>query len=83
LRPGGRVAFVDEDDQARERDDVHIRDGVPLARRTLADGRSFDIVKIFWNADELAARLRDLDWNVPVQRISPGLLVGVGVDTRV
>jgi demethylmenaquinone methyltransferase/2-methoxy-6-polyprenyl-1,4-benzoquinol methylase len=83
LRPGGRVAFVDEDDQARERDDVHISDGVPLARRTLADGRSFDIVKIFWNADELAARLRDLDWNVQVKRISPGLLVGIGVDTRV
>src|SRR3954447_7869501 len=39
LRKGGRVAFVDEDDRAVDRDDVRVLDDVPVARRTLRDGR--------------------------------------------
>jgi demethylmenaquinone methyltransferase/2-methoxy-6-polyprenyl-1,4-benzoquinol methylase len=82
LRAGGRVAFVDEDDRASDNDDVRVVDGVPLARRTLVDGRVFDVVKVFWRPEELAARLRELDWDIDIRRIAPGILAGVGVDTR-
>jgi demethylmenaquinone methyltransferase/2-methoxy-6-polyprenyl-1,4-benzoquinol methylase len=82
LRAGGRVAFVDEDDRAAERDEVQLLEGVPMARRRLGDGREFDIVKVFWNPDDLAARLRDLDWDIGVRRLDAGLFFGVGVDTR-
>ena len=51
-------------------------------RRTLADGRQFDVVKVFWNAERLAARLRDLDWDVTVRHVGAGLLYGVGIDAR-
>lgn len=58
-------------------DDLHVVDGVPVARRTLVDGRQFDVVKVFWNAERLAARLRDLDWDVTVRHVGAGLLYGV------
>lgn len=51
-------------------------------RRTLADGRQFDVVKVFWNADRLAATLRDLDWDVTIRNVGAGLLYGAGVDAR-
>ena len=82
LRPGGRVAFVDEDDRSADFDEVRVDGGIPLARRTLVDGRDFDVVKVFWQPDELAARLRRLDWDVSIRRAGVGLLVGQGVDAR-
>jgi hypothetical protein len=41
LRPGGRAAFVDEDDRARGYHDCAFVDGTPVARRTLRDGTTF------------------------------------------
>jgi SAM-dependent methyltransferase len=81
LRDGGRVAFVDEDDRAADNDEVRVVDGVPLARRTLIDGRTFDVVKVFWNPEELTARLAELDWNIDIRRVAPGILAGVGLTT--
>jgi demethylmenaquinone methyltransferase/2-methoxy-6-polyprenyl-1,4-benzoquinol methylase len=78
LRPGGQVAFVDEDDRVSHYDDVRLADGVPVARRRLADGREFDIVKVFWEPQELAAELRDLGWRVTVGRIGDAYLYGAG-----
>lgn len=78
LRPGGRVALVDEDDRVAHCDDVRVADGVPVARRKLGDGRAFDIVKVFWEPRELAAQLRDLGWNVDVRRVGDSYLYGVG-----
>lgn len=82
VRAGGRVAFVDEDARAAGVDELRVVDGVPVARRTLADGRRFDVIKVFWDADRLAATLRDLDWDVAVRHVGNGLLYGVGVDAR-
>ena len=73
----GRVAFVDEDDRGAENDECVVVDGVPLARRTLGDGRQFDIVKLFWNPDELAARLDALGWAVTIRRVGDFFLYGV------
>lgn len=82
VRERGRVAFVDEDDRAVDIDDVRVLDGVPVARRTLGDGREFDVIKVFWNPDELAARLRALGWNITVRRVGAGTLYGVGAAGR-
>lgn len=76
LRPGARVAFLDEDERAVTFDDGFVRDGVPAARRTLDDGRVFDIVKVFWGPAELEARLRDLDWHAHVRRVGESFLFG-------
>ncbi len=47
VSPGGRAAFVDEDDRASGHDDSRLVEGIPVARRTLSDGQQFDIVKVF------------------------------------
>jgi SAM-dependent methyltransferase len=47
LRPGGRVFLVDSYHHERLPNDV--------AQRSLNDGRSFEVVKRFWQPEELAA----------------------------
>lgn len=78
LRVGGRVAFVDEDDRGANNDDIHLVDNVPVAPRTLRDGRRFDIVKVYWDPTELEDRLRTLDWQVTVRRVGGTFLYGSG-----
>jgi demethylmenaquinone methyltransferase/2-methoxy-6-polyprenyl-1,4-benzoquinol methylase len=78
LRPGGRVAFVDEDDRAAERADGFEVDGLPLATRTLRDGRTVDIVKVFWEPSDLQRRLDGIGWDVDVTPIGASFLVGTG-----
>jgi SAM-dependent methyltransferase len=78
LVPKGRVAFVDEDDRAAAYDDVQLVDGVPAARRTLSDGRAFEIVKVFWRPNELEDRLRSSGWDIDVRRVGEASLYGAG-----
>lgn len=78
LVPGGRVAFVDEDDRGSWNDERHTIGETPAARRTLADGRTFDIVKLFWKPDELEERLRSLGWEIGVRRVGETFLYGSG-----
>jgi SAM-dependent methyltransferase len=82
VRTGGRMAFVDEDDRVAHYDDVRVTNGVPVARRRLGDGREFDIVKVFWEPQELAAKLRDLGWDVSVRRLGDSYLYGAGCYDR-
>ena len=76
LGPGGRVGFVDEDDRGSDNDDLRVVDDVPVARRTLRDGRTFDVIKLYWNAEELEARLRSLGWAGSVRRVGETFLYG-------
>jgi SAM-dependent methyltransferase len=82
LGPRARVAFFDEGDRASGHDTVRLADGVPVAARTLRDGRTFDVVKVFWDPDELAARLRTLGWDVFIARVEPSSFYGIAVDAR-
>jgi SAM-dependent methyltransferase len=82
VRPGGRVAFVDEDDRASVNDDSRVVGDVPVATRTLSDGRRFDIVKVFWDPDDLEQRLRALDWDIDIRRVGETFLYGSGGRTR-
>jgi len=78
VRDRGRVAFVDENDRASVNDDVRGIDGVPLARRTLRDGREFDVVKIFWDPEVLTTLLETLGWAFDVRRVRDMFMLGVG-----
>ncbi len=79
LAPGGQVLFVDNaapsvaTDQGGSTLDVHYAAGADdvdgtraIARRTLADGRTFHIVKRFWEPGELANRLNELGWKADI-----------------
>lgn len=78
LRPGGRVGFVDEDARGKHHDDVRTVDGTSVARRMLADGTEFDIVKVFWDVEDLERRLRALGWDMSVERVGDTFLAGIG-----
>jgi demethylmenaquinone methyltransferase/2-methoxy-6-polyprenyl-1,4-benzoquinol methylase len=77
LRPGGRVGFVDEDDRAVGNEASYSATGIPTSRRTLADGRSFDIIKVFWSPRDLERRLHALGWRARVRSFGRTFLFGV------
>jgi demethylmenaquinone methyltransferase/2-methoxy-6-polyprenyl-1,4-benzoquinol methylase len=77
LRPGGRAGFVDEDERARVYEAAHSDAGVPTARRTLSDGKAFDVVKVFWNPPDLEQRLQELGWQADVEPLGEAFLYGV------
>jgi demethylmenaquinone methyltransferase/2-methoxy-6-polyprenyl-1,4-benzoquinol methylase len=57
LAPGGRVHLIDSAPPG----DGDDGDG-GVSRRELADGRTWDIVKLYWTPDELRDRLAPLGW---------------------
>ncbi len=69
LRPGGRALMIDELAVRAGLEQVH--DGL-LATRTLSDGSQHQIIKVFYEADELAARLAELGWAATVTAIDHG-----------
>jgi GrpB-like predicted nucleotidyltransferase (UPF0157 family) len=76
LAPGGRVFFTDESEDAwRNEEHLHeefVHDpSVPIVRRPLLDGRTFNIVKKFWDPDELQKRLSGLGWDIKIQAVGP------------
>ncbi len=46
--------------------------------RPLDDGRSFRMVKVYYEPNALEARLRGLGWDVAVEKVSTRFLVGRG-----
>jgi demethylmenaquinone methyltransferase/2-methoxy-6-polyprenyl-1,4-benzoquinol methylase len=65
LRPGGRAVFLDELPE-RARNETELAGS--MATRTLADGSRHRIVKVFYDPDDLVARLRELGWETTVTR---------------
>ena len=52
LKPGGRVFFVDQQDTARQHEQLDDPDG-EIATRTLMNGRTFKVVKHFYSPEEI------------------------------
>ena len=76
LLPGGRVLFVDEG-ALRKWNEPEARAGSGhLVERRLRDGRTFEIVKVFYDRGELVRRLADLGWSADVWQSAEGFLVG-------
>jgi ubiquinone/menaquinone biosynthesis C-methylase UbiE len=72
LVPGGRVLFIDN------QEDASTESGVISTRRQLTDGRRFEIVKVFYEPAALAARLRALGWEVSVTSTGRSFMMGRG-----
>ena len=77
LKPDGRVGFIDEDDRAIANDHRLQVGDTPAARRTLGDGRTYHVVKVFWHPDQLEARLETLGWTAHVRRLGNTFLYGL------
>jgi len=82
LGDDGRVGFIDEDHRAAWTDQDRPSENSEVARRTLADGRQFDIIKVFWSPEALQRRLRSMHWNVGITSVGDGFMVGVGHPER-
>ena len=69
LAPGGRVFFVDSryHPASTARDHASGNAADTRSRRRLRDGREFEIVKIFYKPDDLAAQLASLGWRPMVR----------------
>jgi len=78
LAPAGRVFFADELEGAwrhdeRFRESFADDPSVPVVRRSLPDGRTFRVVKVFWSPEELRSRLASMAWDVVIQTAGPFL----------
>jgi SAM-dependent methyltransferase len=64
LRPGGRAFLIDNRrDPTRAVQDPYIVDEADdVQRRRLSDGSEHRVIKVFYEPDELAERLRQLGW---------------------
>jgi SAM-dependent methyltransferase len=76
LKPGGRVAFVD--DALRTPEELVKGDGSSLIQRRLSDGRAFRAVKVPHTPESLEARLRALGWDVGVRYLTEPFFWGSG-----
>jgi demethylmenaquinone methyltransferase/2-methoxy-6-polyprenyl-1,4-benzoquinol methylase len=79
LRPGGRACFVDEDERGIVNEASHDPGDTPTAQRTLSDGRTFTIVKVFWNPTELETRLAEIGWTATVRPLAETCLAGTAL----
>ena len=66
LAPKGRVFLIDslyKKEATAKNQSLGAQDGT-VAKRTLNDGRSYDIVKLFYTPDNLSKKLGALGWQV-------------------
>jgi SAM-dependent methyltransferase len=80
LAPGGRVFFVDSlrSERSTARDHVLSAEGDVVMQRKLNDGRSFRIVKVFYDPERLERDLGKLGWHVDVRATEQFFLHGAG-----
>ncbi len=80
LKPGGRVFFADtlgaptagaKNHSLNQKDDN-------ISVRYLNNGREFQIIKIFFQPEELTARLKEIGWQISVKRTDTHFLYGSG-----
>jgi demethylmenaquinone methyltransferase/2-methoxy-6-polyprenyl-1,4-benzoquinol methylase len=74
VRPNGRVFFADELEDAWRNEALReevVEEATSVVRRSLLDGRTFRVVKVFWDPAELRDRLAALGWFVEIHPIGP------------
>lgn len=77
LRPGGTVQFIDVTGTERRIETVDGEQPELAVHRSLADGRTFRIVKVFREVPDVTARLRSIGWTVELDEFHPGFVYGV------
>jgi demethylmenaquinone methyltransferase/2-methoxy-6-polyprenyl-1,4-benzoquinol methylase len=76
VRPGGVVEFVDVTSFERRIETPDEQAPDIAVQRSLLDGRSFRIVKVFREPNEMQERLTALGWSCKVREVHPGFLYG-------
>ncbi|MBM3516111.1 MAG: class I SAM-dependent methyltransferase [Alphaproteobacteria bacterium] len=78
LKPGGRFFFVDSkrETASTARDNILPGEGSFIARRSLNDGRTFDIVKVFYLPDDLAKKLERQGLQVAIRETARFFIYG-------
>lgn len=73
LAPSGHVVIVDvAPEEQRIEEHIHERESVPLTRRRLRDGRQYDVVKKYWEPEELIERIQPLGFTGSGTKIGAG-----------
>jgi demethylmenaquinone methyltransferase/2-methoxy-6-polyprenyl-1,4-benzoquinol methylase len=67
LAEGGRVLFIDEHVDVRDKE-AHVAGRDELVERRLRDGETFRIVKNFVDPQSLESRLRHMGWDCQIRR---------------
>jgi demethylmenaquinone methyltransferase/2-methoxy-6-polyprenyl-1,4-benzoquinol methylase len=80
LRPGGRVAFVD--DAYRTPEELIDDEPSSVIRRELKDGTRFRAIKVAHTAADLERRLLDLGWEIRVREMGGPFFWGSGGRTE-
>jgi SAM-dependent methyltransferase len=76
LAPSGRVFLFDELEDLRRHGDVFREEfledsSVPVVRRSVQDGRTFRVVKVFWDPLDLQSQLDALGWEAEIHTAGP------------
>ena len=73
LAPAERVFLADELVEIQElfRETFAGDPSVPVVRRSLLDGRTFRVVKVFWNPEKLRSTLDAMGWGVHIHTAGP------------
>ena len=73
LAPAGRVFIADELVEIQElfRETFAGDPSLPVVRRSLLDGRTFRVVKVFWNPEKLRSTLDAMEWDVDFHTAGP------------
>jgi SAM-dependent methyltransferase len=79
---GGRVLFVDEGPPRASIEPKPLPGSSGIAERRLRDGSVHTIVKVFYDADELARILAGLGWSAEVELTEEGFIVGAARPAR-
>lgn len=75
LAPGGRVLFVDEHVDVRDKES-YVAGEAEIIERRLPDGRAYRIVKNFVDPEQLEAMLRPIGWRCRVLRDGDDWIIG-------
>jgi SAM-dependent methyltransferase len=80
LKPTGRVFLLDN---ARLGDSRHLVSATgEVVRRRLSDGREFDIVKRYWQPEQLERDVAAVGWNLTVHTTANGYFIYAPGDRR-
>jgi demethylmenaquinone methyltransferase/2-methoxy-6-polyprenyl-1,4-benzoquinol methylase len=75
LAEGGRVLFIDEHVDEREKE-AYVPGADEIVERRLQDGRKFRVVKNFVEPQVLQDRLRDIGWDCQIRRDGADWILG-------
>lgn len=78
LRPGGKLFFVDDASIPTAAPDRFVSRDSQIEARTLSDGRSFEIVKNYYEATELVASCVRAGFDITIRQVATTFLYGFG-----